>query len=66
MVLADLKKYHRKMYDQFGLEIKNILEEIGNSLRKEVQISDKDCHQFIDITRKNVDHLEIYTRGGSE
>ncbi len=64
LIVADLKRHHRGLFNKCGVEIKEILKELSRAIKASVQVSEKDCAQFVEITRKSVDHLEMLNKTG--
>ncbi len=60
-ILSDIKKNHRKFYDELGPQLKQNLAEIQRASQAD-NLSGKDCQQLLDILRKQVDQIDAYLR----
>lgn len=57
LILKDIKRYHRKVYDECFLEMKKIFSETDRALKTQTELSPKDAIQIFDIARKTTDKI---------
>ncbi len=63
LILADLKKYHRRIYDEHRDIIKKWFTEIGKALSPQFQLKAQDVVQFRDEARKLLEKLDSPIEG---
>ncbi len=58
LILKDIRKYHREIFAETGVEIKKLLNEYAQAARSRDKLTDKDILVFAEQTRRLVEKLD--------
>lgn len=62
-ILTDLKRNHKKFYQNFRLEVRKAFAEIARAQQAREQITGQDARQLLDLLRNQVDQIETWLKG---